>query len=72
MENNVAPENQLPAQKEITPVDTAWLAQWLKVLQHNQNTQIQLLQSIRGMLQFFVVLTVISMILGGCSILLSF
>lgn len=70
MENSTPESKEVP-QKEITPIDTAWLAQWLKVYQENQNTQINLLRSIQGMLQFFVVLIVISLIIQGCFILFS-
>ena len=70
--DNIDPENNLQQKKEPAPIDPNWLGQWLQAIQKSQNTQIELLNSIRGMLQFFVVLTILSMILGACSVILSF
>ena len=69
MENST-PENKEIPQKEIPPIDTVWLSQWLRVFQENQIAQINLLKSIQGMLQFFVVLIVISIIIESCSALI--
>ena len=70
--DNIDPENNLQQKKEPALIDPNWLGQWLQAIQKSQNTQIELLNSIRGMLQFFVVLTILSMILGACSVILSF
>lgn len=61
---------QLPADRPM-PIDAIWLGRWLQALQDEQQEQTKKLASISRSLNFFVVLAVIGLILGGCSVLLS-